>query len=405
MKILYITNTFPVNPKDSTIYTDLAEALQENGYELTVVASGEKSKLPKTTVTNERFMKVIRIRIGDLYNVSLIKKGITTLRIKNKLINGMKKYLPKQKFDLILFESPPVSMHAVITWAKKFYNAPSLLMLKDIFPQNAVDLGIIKKNSLIHKYYVEEEKKLYKSADFIGCMSPKNIEYVKIHNPSTENKLLYFPNTKKMNVHQPSTEKEIIEIKKKYKIPLNSIVAMYGGNMGKPQGIDFVIKVLKKFKNNEKIFFLLVGRGTEKLKLESVVLKSNMQNILILDHLPREDYERMLKASDLGLIFLDYRFSIPNFPSRVLSYFEYKIPVIAAVDSNNDFVNMIEESKAGHCVVSNNTSDFEQVLNKMIDSKEDRIEMGINGELYMKKNYEVQRSVDIINQLIFKINK
>ena len=82
MKILYITNTFPVNPIDSTIYTDLSEALQENGHELTVVASGEKSKLVSSTVKKERSMKVIRIRIGDLYNVSLIKKGITTLFIK-----------------------------------------------------------------------------------------------------------------------------------------------------------------------------------------------------------------------------------------------------------------------------------------------------------------------------------
>lgn len=403
MKILYITNTFPVNPKDSTIYTDLSEALQQNGHELTVVASGEKSKLTNSTVKNERAMKVIRIRIGDLYNVSLIKKGITTLFIKNKLIKGMKKYLPKQKFDLILFESPPVSMHGVITWAKKYYNAPSLLMLKDIFPQNAVDLEIIKKSSLIHKYYMEEENKLYEVADFIGCMSQKNMDYIKYHNPHTVDKLLYFPNTKKIGTYKKATIEEIKKIKLRYNIPEQASVAMYGGNIGKPQGVDFIIEALKKCKENEDVFFLMIGRGTEKPKLEAAILNNNIKNVLILNHLPREDYENILKISDLGLVFLDHKFSIPNFPSRILSYFEYKIPVIAAVDSNNDFVDMIEKSRAGYSITSNNANDFKNILLKMIKDVKGRSYMGENGREYIEKEFDVSKSVEIINSL--KINQ
>jgi len=403
VKILYITNTFPVNPKDSTIYTDLSEALQQNGHELTVVASGEKSKLTNSTVKNERAMKVIRIRIGDLYNVSLIKKGITTLFIKNKLIKGMKKYLPKQKFDLILFESPPVSMHGVITWAKKYYNAPSLLMLKDIFPQNAVDLEIIKKSSLIHKYYMEEENKLYEVADFIGCMSQKNMDYIKYHNPHTVDKLLYFPNTKKIGTYKKATIEEIKKIKLRYNIPEQASVAMYGGNIGKPQGVDFIIEALKKCKENEDVFFLMIGRGTEKPKLEAAILNNNIKNVLILNHLPREDYENILKISDLGLVFLDHKFSIPNFPSRILSYFEYKIPVIAAVDSNNDFVDMIEKSRAGYSITSNNANDFKNILLKMIKDVKGRSYMGENGREYIEKEFDVSKSVEIINSL--KINQ
>lgn len=402
MKILYITNTFPVNPKDSTIYTDLSEALQENGHELTIVASGEKSKLINSTVNNERSMRVIRIRIGDLYNVSLIKKGVTTLFIKTKLIKGMKKYLPKQKFDLILFESPPVSMHGVITWAKNYYNAPSLLMLKDIFPQNAVDLGIIKNKSLIHKYYISEEKKLYEVANFIGCMSQKNIDYIKHHNPKTVNKVLYFPNTKKIKTHVKTSIEEIKKIKIKYNIPEKSSVAMYGGNIGKPQGVDFIIEVLKKCKENKEVFFLMIGRGTEKPRIEEAISNNNIKNVLILNHLPREEYENILKISDVGLVFLDHRFSIPNFPSRVLSYFEYQIPVIAAVDRNNDFVEMIEESKAGYSITSNNADDFKSTLIKMINEIEEKNYMGENGRKYMEQKFDVKKSVEIINNL--KIN-
>ena len=402
MKILYITNTFPVNPKDSTIYTDLSEALQENGHELTIVASGEKSKLVNSTVNNERSMRVIRIRIGNLYNVSLIKKGVTTLFIKTKLIKGMKKYLPKQKFDLILFESPPVSMHGVITWAKNYYNAPSLLMLKDIFPQNAVDLGIIKNKSLIHKYYIAEEKKLYEVADFIGCMSQKNIDYIKHHNPKTVNKVLYFPNTKKIKTYVNTSIEEIKKIKIKYNIPEKSSVAMYGGNIGKPQGVDFIIEVLKKCKENKEVFFLMIGRGTEKPRIEEAISSNNIKNVLILNHLPREEYENVLKISDVGLVFLDHKFSIPNFPSRVLSYFEYKIPVIAAVDRNNDFVDMIEKSKAGYSITSNNADDFKSTLFKMINEIKEKSYMGENGREYMERNFDVKKSVEIINNL--KIN-
>jgi glycosyltransferase involved in cell wall biosynthesis len=395
MRVLYIATSFPEPNKGATIYTDLAEALHEAGHEITVAVSEQARNLSKTQMKKERGFDVLRVVTGNYYDVGLIEKGITTLRIPTLMKKGISQYLSDRKFDFILYEAPPVTNASLVSWAKKKFQCSSYLMLKDIFPQNAADIGIMKKNSPIFKFFKYKEKKLYESADIIGCMSEANKLYITNHNPwLNEEKIELFPNTKKIT---DDIEPVTLEMRQKYSIPEDACVFLFGGNMGKPQYVDLLSQAIIDCKNDQGIFFLFVGRGTERYILENTIKSESITNAKVIENLPRDQYEQITKESDVGLIILDPRFTIPNYPSRILSYMEYSKPVIAATDKSTDLKDLIEKSKCGEWVWSGDKDEFVEAIRRMSKSPLLK-EMGSNGRNYLERNFSLKSSVDILEK-------
>lgn len=397
LKILYISNVFPKQEQNSTIYTDLAEELNRRGHRIFVVASEERHNLSQTWLGKERGIPVLRVRSGNLYDVSLLEKGITVLLLKPRLISAIKKYLKNMQFDFILFESPPVTMVGTIRWAMQHFNCPSYLMLKDIFPQNGIDIGIIKKGGLIYRYFKRQEEALYRTASIIGCMSEANRQYILRKNTWLDpGKVEILPNTKRIRYY--GLRATVFFMRRKYGIPEDAVVAVFGGNMGKPQGVDFLMDIISASSDRKDLFFLLVGRGTERARMRERILREALSNVLMLDAIPRDDYEHLITECDIGLIFLDKRFTIPNFPSRVLSYFEYSMPVLAATDTNTDFGCMVEDAGAGYWVQAGDLENYIKRLDLLVGDAGMRHSMGHAGRRYLEMHYNVGVSADILER-------
>ena len=396
MNILYIASIFPTPKEGENLYTDLASELVENGHRVTVIVSEEKRKIDDTKVCMERNFNVIRVRTGNLYEIGSVEKAISFITLQSKMKNAINKYLSDEKFDMIVSMSPPVTMYGVVNFAMKKYNCFSYLMQKDIFPQNAVDLKIMTKYNPAYWYFRHKEKELYKISTVIGCMSEKNKEYLLNHNKYLDcEKLQIFPNTTKLNREEEYID-DARQIKRRYSIPENRVIITYGGNFGKPQGIDFLIQILDVYKDNENVEFLLVGKGTEKEKLYRYIKEKNIENAKLINFLNSEEFSKVLKISDIGLVLLDYRFTIPNIPSKTLTYFKNRVPIMAATDNNTDFKQMLEDSGAGLWCESNDVYSFKEKLDFLIANKKVRKEMGENGRLFLEKNLTTEVSVKIL---------
>ena len=393
MKILYIATSFPEPSKGATIYTDLAEALHEAGHQLTVAVSEQARNKDETELKTERGFEVLRIVTGNYYDVGLLEKGITTLKIPVLMKRGISKYLGTRKFDFILFEAPPVTTADLISWAKKQFNCPAYLMLKDIFPQNAVDLGIIKNKSLIYHFFKMKEKKLLNTADYIGSLSKANKQFVLEHNPWVESsKIEIFPNTIKV---MDTFESMGLSMREQLNIPNDACVFLFGGNMGVPQYVELLCNTIDECKEEQSMYFLFVGRGTDRVKLEKTIKDKAINNASVIENLPRNEYEQIIRESDVGLIILDPRFTIPNYPCRILSYMEYSKPVLAATDMVTDLKDLIEEADCGEWVWSGDSKAFIEKAKQMSASKQLEV-MGKNGRKYLEDHFKVQRSVEIL---------
>ena len=405
MRVLFITSDYLRPEKGSNIYTDLADALNKNNHIVKVVVAEEKKNIDKTTLFEENGIPVLRIKTGNLYEIGFVEKALTFLTISRDLKKGINKFFSHEEFDLILFQSPPLTLYKVVKWAMKKYKANSYLMMKDIFPQNGVDIGLYTKKHPVYLYFKMGERKLYEISSKIGCMSDGNMKYLIEHNPNINpNKFEIFRNTVKITDDKLS-EKERNLIRKKYGITKDDVVAIFGGNFGKPQGLDFLLDVLKKYKNRGNVKFVLIGRGTEKNRIFAKVKEEEYNNVLTFDFIPMREYEKLTRACDIGLIFLDRRFTIPNFPSKTLSYLECSLPIMAAIDKCTDYSKMLTDENCGFWVENGDIKNYVKYFDKLLNDRELRIKMGKNGRKYFEEECDVEKSVKIIEKYVEECKK
>lgn len=398
MNILFLTLLDFTTIDERGIYTDLMREFVKDNHSLYIISPTERRKKLPTTLIDNINHKILKLQIGNIQKTNLFEKGISTVTLESKFKEAIKRYFSDIKFDLVIYSTPPITVQKVIEYVKKRDNAKTYLLLKDIFPQNAVDLGILKKagvKGILYRSFRIKEKKLYEFSDVIGCMSKANMEFLLKHNPNLETKIVEIcPNSiDPLNID--IDEKQIIQIRNKYNIPLDKTIFIYGGNLGKPQGIDFLVKCLKSNKYNKQVYFIIVGSGTEFDKLSCFFEKENLDNAQLFEQLPKKEYELLANSCDIGLIFLDKRFTIPNFPSRILSYMQASMPVLAATDINTDIGKVIEEGQFGLWCESDDINEFNSKLNRLCDINL-RKSMGKNARAYLENNYTSKHSYEII---------
>lgn len=392
MRIIFLTIIDVDDIDERGIYQDLLRKFKENGHEIYIVSPSERKRNSKTILIKKKGYHLLKVWTFNIQKTNIIEKGLGTLLIEYQYLTAIKRYLNNIKFDLILYSTPPVTFNKVISYLKEKNHAFAYLLLKDIFPQNAVDLGMLKKGNPLYTLFRKKERKLYELSDFIGCMSQANVEYVLNHNSEISPKKIEInPNSiSPIVIEQTSEEKRLI--RQQFSIPEGSVVFIYGGNLGKPQGVDFLLQALEKCNGIKNAFFLIVGSGTEFSKIDGWVKKNKPGNIFLKSYLPKNDYDNLLKACDIGLIFLDKCFTIPNFPSRLLSYLENKLPVIAATDENTDIGKIIVNAKAGYSVCAGDINSFSNAVKNFINNPESIKIMGENGHDLLLNKYTVDVS-------------
>jgi len=395
MNILFLTLLDYSTIYESGIYTDLMREFVKNNHRVYIISPSEKRKKEKTRLLDFGDAKILKLQIGNIQKTNFIEKGISTITLESQYQAGIKKYFSDIKFDLVIYTTPPITLKKAVEFVKKRDNAKTYLLLKDIFPQNSVDLGLMKKKgplSGLYKIFRHKEKQLYKLSDYIGCMSQANVDYLLKKNPDLNS-------SKSIEVCPNSIEPQSIEvsdsdrdkIREKYQVPKDKFIFIYGGNLGKPQGIDFLIECIKENERNDNSFILVVGSGTEFSKINRFFEEARPQNAKLMAHMPREDYEVLANTCDVGLIFLDKRFTIPNFPSRLLSYMQASMPILAATDVNTDIGDTIMGGNFGYWCESDNAIEFNQLMNNMCDEKL-LLELGKNSRKYLENNYTSNHS-------------
>ena len=408
MKVIFLTMAPISDVTVREIYPDLLREFVSKGHQVYIVSPRERRLGVETNVKTEGAVSYLGVRTLNLQKTSVIEKGIGQVMVERQFKAAIRKFWSDIKFDLILYATPPITLQGVVKYLKKKNpQAQSYLMLKDIFPQNAVDIGMMSKTGikgLLYKHFRKQEKELYSLSDYIGCMSPANVQYVLEHNSEIDaSKVEVAPNSvelkeKKMEDGQEKAERYYI--RKKYDLPTDKLIFIYGGNLGKPQGIDYLIKCLNANKQRLDCYFVVVGNGTEYPRLQTWYNLNNNLNVKLLRGLPKEDYDMLVRYCDVGLIFLDHRFTIPNYPSRLLSYLECKMPVLCATDVNTDIGRIAEENGYGYWCVSAKVEDFTDLVDKML--KSDRKAMGEKGYQFLKENYLVEHTY---NQIVKHIDK
>ena len=384
-----------------SIYTDLMKCFVHHGHKVVIVTPSEKRYGKETYCESDDSISVLHVKTGNLQKCGMIEKGISMLSISRKFCKGIRKFYPDTTFDLLLYSTPPITLCNAVKRIKKTYQVKTYLMLKDIFPQNAVDIGLLSKNGIkgcLYSYFSFVEKKLYDLSDHIGCMSNGNVKYVldNYKNIRSE-KLNVCPNSILLETNTITNEQKT-SLKDRYGIPNSKKIFIYGGNLGKPQDVPFIVRCIRAANDCSDAFFVVVGSGTDYSIIKDYYDKEKPSNMIVIDQMPRDEYEQITAACDVGLVFLDHRFTIPNFPSRILSYMHAGIPILACTDKNTDLKDVIKEGEFGWWCESTDEKRFVELVKSVCQS--DSSQIGRNGRIYLETHFTVEDSYRAITSCL-----
>ena len=390
MKVLFISITPVYDIEERGIYTDLLRCFIKDGHSLTVVSP----KMAKfTTPKHYENVTFDYVNVGSLTKVHPIKKIINYFFFTQKLRKTVRQ--SSVQYDLVLYSTPPIQLTSVLKVLRQQQSkAVFYLMLKDIFPQNAVDLNMIPTKGLmsfLYRYYNKMELRLYQLSDYIGVMSPANKTYLLNRYQNLSSKVELLPNAIDLT-SSPIITSDKITVRNQYGLPVDKVISVFGGNIGKPQGIDFILDVIKDHEEVDNSFLLFVGNGTEYDKLSSFIFSNNIKKAQCFPQLSKKEFDELLYHCDIGLLFLDYRFTFPNFPSRILSYFEFSKPVLAATDDATDIKDVLQQYQTGKWVMSRSPETFITDLKSLVEDESLRNQLGKNARHYLEQYWTVDKA-------------
>ena len=399
MNVVFLTLIRFSDIEERGIYQDLMRKFRAEGHKVYIVSPNERRLGLETSLVEDKGVHMLNVRTLNVQKTNVLEKGLGTVLLERQYKATIRKYLSGISFDLILYSTPPITFTKVIAFLKKRSpQARTYLLLKDIFPQNALDLSMLEKTGikgLIYRFFRKKEKKLYALSDYIGCMSPANVEYVLSHNPGIDPACIEVaPNSISLTLDPSAGRAGKVDVRRKNGLPVDVPVFIYGGNLGRPQGISYLIDCLDANADRTDCFFVVIGSGTEFPRIKAWKDERRPSSVKVMEGLPKAEYDELVRACDVGLIFLDHRFTIPNYPSRLLSYLENKMPVICATDSHTDIGRIAEKNGYGFWCESVRVEDFVALVDKMIAS--DRKAMGERGYDYLKANYLVENTYGTI---------
>jgi len=380
MRVLYLGLAVPNMNEYHNMFTDMMVEFKKQGHEIVVV--GPTVNDDEVGLQIEDNIQVLRVPTMKLFGVGKFAKGLANILLPHQYKKALKKSGLDLNFDLVMMPTPPITLASTASWLKKKYGAKFYLILRDIFPQNAVDLSMMAEGGMIFNYFRKKEIQMYNMADSIGCMSQGNIDFVVKQNPKIDaSKLHLLPNWSRLL--PLSSQEKIQNLKKQLELD-DKFVVLFGGNIGRPQKMENIVALAKSCQDVKNMFFLIIGFGNEKENLKKLIASEDIGNIKLMDSLSRADYFDALQIAEVGLISLSEEFTIPNIPSKALVYYNTKKPILAAIDKNTDFGKILEEANCGLWAESNNTPLLKEKLLSLYNDDEKRKQMGENGYNYLK---------------------
>ena len=381
----YMPNSIKVAAK---MMHELACEFTKRGHVVSVITPNIDTK-KSFTIENLDDVNICHFRSGEIKNVSKVRRAINeTLLSYNAWKNG-KDFFENNHHDLIVYYSPTIFFGSLVYKLKKIWNVKSYLILRDFFPQWAIDNKILNQNSPITYYFKYFEKINYNVADVIGVMSPKNLEWF----------TQYYKTDKLLEVlYNWSNPKPFLSNEIKYRKMLNieeKVVYFYGGNLGHAQDMLNLLRLAQKMLDEDKAHFVFVGAGDEYNLIENTMIKNKLSNTTLLPSVNQDDFKQMLSEFDVGLFTLNKNHITHNFPGKLLGYMVEELVILGSINPNNDLKDIIDEYQAGYITINGEDNLLYENALKVLHTK-NRIFCTKNAKKLLQDKFSVESACNQI---------
>lgn len=385
MHILLVVVYYPPSTTSAAVMMrDLALEFVHRGHRVTVVTPSDSIE-ETVSISEEENVTVLRVRTKSLKSAGKMQRLWRESRLSADLWHKARDWFRKNRCDLIVYYSPTIFFGGLVSRLKKLWECPSYLVHRDIFPQWAVDAGVLRAGGMLHRYLRRVELEQYAAADIIGVEAPGNLSYFDRGLQGTNFRVEVLYNWVGATVQHAGPTKWRQELGLEGKV-----VFFYGGNIGVAQDLDNILRLACSLRDREDVFFLLIGEGSEAPRLCLEIERLGLSNIRILPAIPQGEYLRCLSEFDVGLISLNRNLRSNNFTGKLLGYVTCGKPILASVNPNNDLVDFLHRANAGIACTNGDDGELYSAALRLATEPESRLRMGNNSRALAGTTFSVQ---------------
>lgn len=390
MRIALIADAYPpLRSSGAVQLRDLSQEFVRQGHDITVIVPTHLIETPWALETLEG-VQVLRVKAMQTRDTPYVKRTLAELALSRFVRKGLEQSpLRDTKWDGVVWYSPTIFFGRAAAWLKNKSGCPSYLIIRDIFPEWAVDLGLMKRGGLIHRFFKYFEHVQYNAADTIGVQSPAGLPYFAEWKMRPGRRLEVLQNwlapAKDVGCSVSIANSSLAGRK----------IFVYAGNMGAAQAMDMVLSLAERMRDRRDFGFLFVGRGSDVSRLRGIAEAKKLANVLFYDEIDPTEVPGLLAQCHVGLVMLDPRHKTHNVPGKFLTYMQAGLPVLARINQGNDLVDLIADENVGRAYVGDSVEAFGDLGIQLADSQDSAL-MSIRAKALAQKLYSSQAAVEQI---------
>lgn len=398
MNILLIHQYFlEKNDAGGSRFNEMTRVWEEQGHQTTVLAgmvhyqTGKKAERYQGKYTyNDKHsdqIEVIRSHVSESYNSSFLGRlwGYFSF-VVSSIYAGL--FKANKSYDVILVTSPPLFVGITAYILSKIKRIPFVFEVRDLWPESAIDTGVLKNQYIINLAYWFE-KFIYRKASLVNVLTPAFRDKLIQEKGLPADKVLFIPNAADFAISDELLHTFDADEFRRTEGLKDKVVVTYVGAHGVANHLIQMIETAELLqKDYPQVLFQLIGAGMQKEMLKIAVAKRGLTNVRFVDPVPKSEVFKYILASDFGTSVLKKVDTFKTiYSNKTFDYMACKKPVLMAIDGVSR--ELVEAAACGVYIEPENPRDFADkiidYLNKDIAIQKEQGELGYH---YAKKHFD-----------------
>jgi glycosyltransferase involved in cell wall biosynthesis len=387
MRIAIVADTYPpLRISGAVQMRDLAREFAMQGHEPTVIIPSGALEI-RWKVERANNVTVLRCRTPPTKDIGYVRRTINEMRLPYALLRALRESdLRNERWDGVVWYSPSIFLGPIVRVLRRESRCRSYLILRDIFPEWAVDMGLMRRGPAYH-FFKMIERGQYSVADTVGVQTGANLAYMSEWAKQPGRRLEVLQNW------LSDAENTGCRISIDRSKLCGRKIFVYVGNMGIAQGMNNFIDLAARMRKRNDVGFLFVGRGSETARLTATSESQGLDNVMFHDEIDPAEIPGLLAQCQVGIVALDPRHKTHNVPGKFLTYMQAGIPVLARINPGNDLENLINDEGVGRVCTGGDAATLQRLADELIANPDELIAMRGRGRTLSRRLFSSAAAV------------
>ena len=387
-RILLVADTFPPLRTSGAIQLrDLSREFARQEFDITVLLPSPDRYEGDKEGTIEG-VRVVRLKAPRTKDVGYVRRTLAELFMPFSMLRQLRKTpLARERWDGIIWYSPSIFHGPLVKVLKESSRCKSYLIIRDIFPEWAVDMGLMSRG-LPYRFFDAIARYQYSVADVIGVQTSGNRGYFKRWAGKPTRILEVLPNWLGSPPKKARCSIQVGDTGLR-----GRRIFVYAGNIGVAQGMDILLDLAEGLRDRDDIGFLFVGRGMDANRLCDSARARRLSNVEFFDEIDPDEIPSLYSQCSAGIVALAPEHKSHNIPGKFLTYMQSGLPVLANINAGNDMASTIRAEQVGQVCESNQVSELLRLAEKLLMQVETDKGLPARCKALFEREFSVEKAV------------